>query len=99
MFQKAIDLFRQIEKPDKVNTLLLFNACSHLQRKEALDLVKQVSSKMPSSFYTHSNLTTSLIDVLMKFGEVEMAQTVFHQQKDNDLSKYSSVISGTIIQS
>lgn len=78
-FQNVIDLFRQLEKPNEVNTLLFFNACAQLQTKDVLDLVKQVLSKMPLSYYKHFNLVTSLIDALMKCDDVETAERIFNQ--------------------
>ena len=98
MFQKAVDLFRQIEKPDEVSTLLLFNAGAQLQTKETLDLVTKVSSKMPSSFYSHAYLISSLIDAFMKHGQVKMAETVFRRQEYGDLSINTSVLAGDFVQ-
>lgn len=96
MFQKAIDLYRRIDKPNEVNMVLLFNACANLRTKAALALVNHVWSKMPSSFYSNPFLITSLIDALMKHGDVEAAEAVFKQRQDHGLSCYGSIISGYV---
>ncbi|CAF1639734.1 unnamed protein product, partial [Rotaria magnacalcarata] len=60
--EKAIDLFNEIENPDAVNMIILFNACAQLETKEALDLVKKTSKQIPKSFYSNPHLLTSLLD-------------------------------------
>lgn len=94
MFQKVVDIFRRIEEPDEVNTLLLFNACAQLETKEALKLVKEVLSKMPSSYRTHSNLVTSLIDALMKCGDVESAEKIYDQSWTKNPTIYGAMMKG-----
>ena len=94
MFVKATEVFRRIEEPDEVNTLLLFNACAQLRTKEALDLVKDVASKMPSSFHPHSNLITSLCDALIRCGDVEHAENVFRRSNMKDQGLYSVMMKG-----
>ena len=48
--EKAIHLFNEIENPDDVNLILLFNACAQLKTKEALDLVKKSECKFQNYF-------------------------------------------------
>ena len=94
MTQKAIDLFHQIKDPDDVSFILLFNACAQLQTKKALDLVKQVSSNMPKSYQFDPKLITSLVDALIKCGDVEGAEARFHQTKSKHLSLYGAMMKG-----
>ena len=63
---KAIDLFHQINKPHHVIFILMFQACAQLETKEAVDLIRLLRSKMPTSFYSNPRLLTSFIDALMK---------------------------------
>ncbi|CAF5102107.1 unnamed protein product, partial [Rotaria magnacalcarata] len=57
---KAIALFNDIQNPNDVHMLLLFNSCAQLKTKEALDLVKKISKQIPKSFYSNPRLLTSL---------------------------------------
>ena len=91
---KAIDLFHQMEKHNHVIYILLFNACAQLQTKEALDLVKQVSSNMPKSYQLDPNLITSLVDALNKCGDVEGAEAWFDQTKSKHLSLCNAMMKG-----
>ena len=94
MFQKVIDMYRRIKEPDEVNTLLMFNACAQLRTKEAVDLVRDVLSKMPPSFHTHTNLVTSLLDALMNCGDVETAEKLFSQSTTRNISSYNVMMKG-----
>ena len=92
MFAKAVEVFRGIKKPDEVNMLLLFNACAQLQTKEALALVKDVVSKMPSSFHVHSNLANSLLDAYLKCGDLEAAEMIFRRSATKEQSMYAAMM-------
>ena len=94
MFDKCIDLFRRIKRPDAVIYVLLFNACAQLETKEALDLVKRVSSEMPRAYHSDAYVATSLIDALMKCGDVEGAESWFNQTKVKDLPMYGAMMKG-----
>ena len=79
---------------DHIIYILLFNACAQLQTKEALDLVKQVSSDMPQSYQIDSNLITSLVDALSKCGDVEGAEAWFNRTKNKHPSLYGAMMKG-----
>ena len=91
---KAIDLFYQMEKHNHIIYILLFNACAQLQTKKALDLVKQLLSDMPKSYQFDPNLITSLVDALIKCGDVEGAEAWFHQTKSKHSSLYGAMMKG-----
>ena len=91
---KAIDLFHQMKKHNHIIYILLLNACAQLQTKEALDLVKQVSSDMPKSYQLDPNLITSLVDALLKCGDVESAEVWFHQTKSKHSSLCNAMMKG-----
>ena len=93
---KAIDIFKQIKDPNEVNILLLFNACAQLQNEEALHLVKQVAEQMPQSYYSNSTLVNSLLDALMKCGDVESAQSLFDQAENKTLHMCGAMMKGII---
>ncbi|CAF5062394.1 unnamed protein product, partial [Rotaria magnacalcarata] len=92
--EKAIDLFNKIENPNDVNIILLFNACAQLKTKEALDLVKKTSEQIPKSFYSNPRLLTSLLDALMKCGDVARAESLFHSSKQKILPMYGAMMKG-----
>ena len=83
-----------MKNPDDVSFILLFNACAQLQTKKALDLVKQVSSDMPNSFHSNPRLVTSFLDALIKCGDVEGAEALFHQTKSKHSSLYGAMMKG-----
>ncbi|CAF3975528.1 unnamed protein product [Rotaria magnacalcarata] len=94
--EKAIDLFNEIENPNDVNMILLFNACAQLKTKEALDLVKKTSKQIPKSFYSNPHLLTSLLDALMKCGDVAHAESLFYSSKHKVLSSYGAMMKGYV---
>ncbi|UJR15885.1 hypothetical protein I4U23_002810 [Adineta vaga] len=96
MPEKAIHIFDQINSPDDVAILLLFNACAQLGNKDALDRVKNVWKSIPSKFYTNTNLVASLIDALMKCGDVENARSVFDSSKSKALHMFNALMSGYV---
>ncbi|CAF3967721.1 unnamed protein product, partial [Rotaria sordida] len=94
MPDKVIDLFNKIQAPDEIIIMLLFNACAQLDTPAALNLAKKVSKEIPKSFLSNSNLSTSLLDALMKCGDVEYAQTLFRASTIKVLSMYGAMMSG-----
>ena len=93
-FKEATTLFDEIRNPSKVNYVLLFNACAQLETKEALDLVKRVSSEMPRAYYSDAYIATSLIDALMKCGDVEGAELVFDKSTTRETPVYGAMMKG-----
>jgi myo-inositol-1-phosphate synthase len=94
MPKKAIDLFNQIATPDEFTITFLFNACAQLGTTDALNLTKKISKEMPESFYLDHFLLTSLLDVLVKCGDVTHAQTLFDNSKKKSLSMYGAMMKG-----
>ena len=76
--------------------ILLFNACAQLRTKEALNLLKTVSKKLPPSSYLNSRLTTTLIHALMKCGDVEHAESIFFPFKNKSLYMYGAMMKGNL---
>ena len=91
---KAIDLFHQINKPDDVTFILMFQACAQLETQEALDLIGLLRSQMPTSFYSNPLLLTSLIEALMKCEDVQTAEILFGKVQVKDTPLYGSMIKG-----
>ncbi|CAM4844803.1 unnamed protein product [Rotaria magnacalcarata] len=91
---KAIDLFNEIQNPNDVHIIVWFNACAQLKTKEALDLVKKISKQIPKSFYSNPHILTSLLDALMKCGDVAHAESLFYSSKEKVLSSYGVMMKG-----
>ncbi len=91
---KAIELFNEVKNPDEIVVIILLNACAELRTNEALNLVKKVSSTIPKSFHFNPRLLTSLLDALMKCGDIEHAQSLFNASTNKVLSMYGAMIKG-----
>ena len=92
---KAIDLFHQMNEPNDVIFILMFQACAQLGTREALDLIQSLLTKMPTSFYSNPRLLTSLIDALLKCEDVETAEIFFNKVQVKSISIYGAMIKGT----
>ena len=92
--QKAIELYHQIRKPDDIVTTVLFTACAQLRGEEALKSVKTVLSTLSTSSLSDPILVTSLLDALMKCGDVPSAQLFFDRSTRKDLSMYGAMMKG-----
>ena len=96
MPEKATELFKQVENPNEIIRMLLFNACAQLRTDEALRLVKSVVLTMPESSYKDLYLVTSLLDALMKSGDVASAQSLFDASERKVDSMYGAMMKGYI---
>ncbi|CAF0779868.1 unnamed protein product [Adineta steineri] len=86
---KAMDLSNEIDKPNDVIIILLFNTCAQLGTTEASNLAKRVSKTIPQLFYSNLHLLTSLLDALMK-----CAQLLFDRSTRKALSMYGATMNG-----
>ncbi|CAF1285026.1 unnamed protein product [Rotaria sp. Silwood1] len=93
---KAIDIYNEIHVPNDITTIILFNACAQLGTNEALNLVKNVSKEMPKSFYSNVRLSVSLLDALMKCGDVTDAQELFNNSMKKSIEMYGAMMKGYI---
>ncbi|CAF0948790.1 unnamed protein product [Adineta steineri] len=84
---KAMDLFNEINKPNDVIIILLFNTCVQLGTAEASNLAERVSKTILQLFYSNPHLLTSLLDALMK-----CAQLLFNRSTSKILSIYEATM-------
>jgi hypothetical protein len=91
---KAVDIFHAIKYPDEVIIIVLFNACAQLRTKASLDLVKKVLLEIPKSFHSNPRLLTSLLDALMKCGDVQYAELLFMKSSNKDSPMYGAMMKG-----
>ena len=90
----AIDLFNTIEHPNEILVNLVFNACAQLKTGEALNLLKNICSDMPKMFYSNPYILSSLLDALMKCGDVKQAQSIFNSATKKVLQVYGAMMNG-----
>ena len=93
---KAIDLFHEIENPNGVIRTLVLNACAQLQSAAALTLVKRISSHLSEADISNPYLVTSLLDALIKCGDIKSAESVFMTTKKKSLEMYGTMMSGNL---
>ncbi|CAF2115795.1 unnamed protein product, partial [Rotaria magnacalcarata] len=75
MFEKALDLFEQIDiELDDATYTIAFNCCAKLCNDRAMKIGKELLAKMPENSRNNNITSTSAIDMLMKFGDVESAE-------------------------
>ncbi|CAF1495358.1 unnamed protein product, partial [Adineta ricciae] len=96
MPQKAIDLFMQVIEPDEVLVTLLFKACAQVPSEQSLHLVKTIWKQFSTKFVHSETTLTSLINVLMKCGDVNHSETVFAESRNKSLSMYGAMMKGYI---
>ena len=91
--EKAIAIFKKIDHPDAIIINLLFNACAKMRTAEALSLVKQTYKNMSSSFYSNDYVSASLLDALIKCGDMSTAKVVFSKIR-RSMINYANLMTG-----
>ncbi|CAF1596166.1 unnamed protein product [Rotaria magnacalcarata] len=95
MFDKALDLFEQIDiELDDVTYTIAFNCCAKLCNDRAMKIGKELLAKMPENYRNHNITSTSAIDMLMKFGDVESAERIFRSIKAKSTNIYGALMNG-----
>lgn len=74
--------------------LLLFNACAKLVDADSIHLGIRVLNELPATALADRPLTTSAVDMLMKFGQVKKAEDIFARVKTPDVSIYGAMMQG-----
>ncbi|CAF1398302.1 unnamed protein product [Adineta ricciae] len=87
--EKAIEIFKGVDKPDAVLITLLFKACAQVPSEESLNLVKNIWKKYQNTSLLDNPAFSSLLNVLMKHGNVESAENVFNQRSNKAPSMYA----------
>ncbi|CAF1668748.1 unnamed protein product, partial [Adineta ricciae] len=94
--EKAVSLFKQVIKPDEVLVTLLFKACTQVPSEQSLNLVKNIWEQYSTKLVRSETTLTSLINVLMKCGDVNNSETVFAESRNKSLSMYGAMMKGYI---
>ncbi|CAF1407457.1 unnamed protein product, partial [Rotaria magnacalcarata] len=94
-FEKALDLFEKVDiELDDVTYTLVFNACAKLCNDRAMKIGKKLLAKMPENYRNNNITSTSAIDMLMKFGDVESAERIFRSIKAKGANIYGALMNG-----
>ncbi|CAF4734134.1 unnamed protein product, partial [Rotaria magnacalcarata] len=71
MFEKALDLFEQIQlKLDNVTYIIVFNACAGLANDRAIKIGQKLLDKMPEDYRKDVVVLNSAMHMSMKFGDI-----------------------------
>ncbi|CAF1318440.1 unnamed protein product, partial [Rotaria magnacalcarata] len=97
MAGKVLDLFDEMKiEPNHFTLSILFNACAVLNNNRAMRTGKKLLDEMPENYRNHNAISTSAINMLMKFGDVETAQRIFRSIKVKDIISYNAMMKGYI---
>ncbi|CAF5075431.1 unnamed protein product, partial [Rotaria magnacalcarata] len=95
--EKVLDLFDEMKiEPDQFNLSTLFNACAVLNNNRAKKTGKKLLDEMRENYRNNNITSTSAIDMLMKFGDVENAERIFRSIKAKDIIAYGAMMKGYV---
>ncbi|CAF5215490.1 unnamed protein product, partial [Rotaria magnacalcarata] len=95
MAEKAFDLLDEMEiKPDSFTLAILFKACAELANDRALKIGRKLLDEMPENYRNDNITSTSAINMLMKFGDIQSAERIFRSNKKKDIITYNAIIKG-----
>ncbi|CAF1349178.1 unnamed protein product, partial [Rotaria magnacalcarata] len=95
--EKVLDLFDEMKiEPDQFTLSVLFNACAVLNNNRAMKTGKKLLAKMPENYRNNNITSTSAIDMLMKFGDVESAERIFRLMKTKNIITYGAMVKGYV---
>ncbi|CAF1082079.1 unnamed protein product [Rotaria sordida] len=95
--EKNIIIYSTMMKDDVIYTIV-FNACAQLANDRAMKIGKKLLHEMPNDYRNNNIVLNSAIDMLMKFGNVESAECIFHSIKKKDIITYGAMMKGNIYQ-
>ncbi|CAF2004761.1 unnamed protein product, partial [Rotaria magnacalcarata] len=96
-FEKALDLFEKIDiELDNVIYTIAFNCCAKLCNDRAMKIGKKLLAEMPENYRNDNVTSTSAINMLMKFGDVESAERIFRSIKVKDIITYGAMAKGYV---
>ena len=92
--EKAVEVFKGVDKPDAVLITLLFKACAQVPSEESLNFAKNIWKKYQNTPLLNPQALSSLINALMKHRDVKSAEKIFNQQSNKGLSMYGAMMKG-----
>ena len=79
---------------DNVSHTIVFVACAHLASNRAKEIGKRLLCERSYDFRADPILETAAIDILMKFGHVEKAESIFRSIVTKDTNLYAVLMNG-----
>jgi pentatricopeptide repeat protein len=97
LFEEALNFFEEIPfERNEVLYIIISKACASLCNERAMALGKKILEQMPKEFLNHIVLVNSIINMLMKFGQVNDAERLFKQVKNKTIVTYGTMMQGRI---
>ncbi|CAF3542705.1 unnamed protein product [Rotaria socialis] len=73
---------------------LLYHSCAQLANDRAQAIGKKLLKQMPTIYRNNNIVLTSAINMLMKFGDVSQAESMFELNQKKDIICYNAMIKG-----
>lgn len=80
--------------PDEILYLITINGCARSCNERAIQLGNKLRQQMPKNLKEKSSVIGSLIEMLMKFGQVQDAEDLFRSFKNKDQVVYAAMVKG-----
>ena len=95
MSEKALDLFETL--PLKLNEYLyaiIYDACASSSTERAMDLGKILLNEMSKNYLDDAIVINSIMNMLMKFGDLVGVERVFQSMKNKSIVIYGTMMKG-----
>ena len=93
MAERILDLLDEMTiEPDKFNLTFIFNTCAKVNNDRARKFGNKFLEHMSKHSQYDNILLTSLIHMLMKFGNVPHAEQIFELIENKDIVSYGAVL-------
>ncbi|CAF3845261.1 unnamed protein product [Rotaria magnacalcarata] len=93
--EKALDLFDEmIIEPDDVTFVVLLNACAKTGNDRAIKVGKKLVQQISTQYQNSIFVLNSAIYMLMKFGDIQSAESIFNLIKNKDNYTYGVMMKG-----
>jgi pentatricopeptide repeat protein len=93
--EKALDLFEDLPmEPNRMIYAIVYSACASSCNDRAAQLAMKCLGQMPKSFLNEIVLLGSILQMMMKFGEVEEATRLFSRINKCNMNIYGIMLNG-----
>ncbi|CAF1219763.1 unnamed protein product [Adineta ricciae] len=94
-FEKTLDLFETLPfVANQAIYAMVLSSCSQLTNDRARRIGKQLIDNLPEDLKGSEKVMNSTIFMLMKFGNVDEAEKLFHQMKYKSIYTYGAMMKG-----
>ena len=96
MAEKALDLFEQLPQPSNhMIYAIVLTACGSSKTDRAVQLGNRIYRDIRTNEKNDNVLLGSILNMLMKFGQVEEAELFFQSTKKKTLGMYGALMQGS----